>query len=293
MRYLDPKNDLIFKKVFGNHPDLLKSLLNALLPLPEGSEIDSFEYLPAELVPSLYLQKNTIVDVRCKDTSGRQFVVEMQMEWTTAFMQRVLFNASKAYVRQLGRREAYATLQPVYSLNFVNDIFLPKLKDDYRHDYAIVHEKYSDQRIEGLHFTFIELPKFKPSTMCEKRMAVLWLRFLTEVDNFSDEVPAELKADPCIEKALEEVAETAFTEAELMAYDKMWDEIRTERTLFLGKFDDGLKQGIEQGMQRGREEGRKSERLANARSLLTEGLSVDIISKALHLSPEELDALKG
>lgn len=33
MDYSDPKNDLTFKKVFGEDPDLLKSLLNALLPL--------------------------------------------------------------------------------------------------------------------------------------------------------------------------------------------------------------------------------------------------------------------
>jgi hypothetical protein len=29
--YLDPKNDLPFKKIFGEHPDLLKSFLNALM----------------------------------------------------------------------------------------------------------------------------------------------------------------------------------------------------------------------------------------------------------------------
>ena len=33
MKYLDPKADLTFKKIFGKHPDLLMSLLNALLPL--------------------------------------------------------------------------------------------------------------------------------------------------------------------------------------------------------------------------------------------------------------------
>ena len=38
-RYLDPKADLTFKKVFGEHPDLVMSLLNALLPLPEGEEV--------------------------------------------------------------------------------------------------------------------------------------------------------------------------------------------------------------------------------------------------------------
>ena len=39
MIYLDPKADLTFKKVFGEHPDLVMNLLNALLPLEEGEEI--------------------------------------------------------------------------------------------------------------------------------------------------------------------------------------------------------------------------------------------------------------
>lgn len=62
-RYLDPKADLTFKKIFGEHPDLVISLLNALLPLPEGKEIESVEYLPPELVPENPLRKNSIVDV--------------------------------------------------------------------------------------------------------------------------------------------------------------------------------------------------------------------------------------
>ena len=31
-KYLNPKADLTFKKIFGEHPDLVMSLLNALLP---------------------------------------------------------------------------------------------------------------------------------------------------------------------------------------------------------------------------------------------------------------------
>jgi hypothetical protein len=43
MRYLDPKNDLTFKKVFGQHPHLLKSFLNALLPLEPDAQIQELE----------------------------------------------------------------------------------------------------------------------------------------------------------------------------------------------------------------------------------------------------------
>ena len=67
MRYLDPKADLTFKKVFGEHPDLVISLLNALLPYetPEA-EIQETEYLTPALVPETPLKTNSIVDVRCK-----------------------------------------------------------------------------------------------------------------------------------------------------------------------------------------------------------------------------------
>lgn len=110
MRYLDPKADLTFKKVFGEHPDLIKSFLNALLPFEtEDEKIVSLEYLPAELVPETPLKKNSIVDVRCRDSNGRIFIVEMQMIWSPAFMHRVLFNASKAYVRQGDKGEKYRT----------------------------------------------------------------------------------------------------------------------------------------------------------------------------------------
>ena len=72
MKYLDPKADLTFKKVFGEHPDLVMSLLNALLPFDKPEEeVQSIEYLPAELVPDNPLRKNSIVDVRCKDARGR------------------------------------------------------------------------------------------------------------------------------------------------------------------------------------------------------------------------------
>ena len=52
-KYLDPKADVTFKKVFGEHKNLVMSLLNALLPLEDGKQVESIEYLPPELVPEL------------------------------------------------------------------------------------------------------------------------------------------------------------------------------------------------------------------------------------------------
>ena len=223
MRYLDPKADLTFKKIFGEHKDLLISLINALLPLNDDEMVESVEYLPPELVPELPTGKNSIVDVRCKDVKGRQFIVEMQMIWTPAFQQRVLFNASKAFVRQLRRNRKYELLQPVYSLNLVNESFMNDYPDEYIHNYNMVHELHSDKIIEGLHLTFVELPKFKPHTQSERKMAVLWLRFLTEINEDTTTVPEELLANPETCKALKEVEESAFTEEEMEVYDHFWD----------------------------------------------------------------------
>ena len=278
VKYLDPKADLTFKKVFGNHPDLLISLLNALLPLKKEQQIESIEYLPAELVPVDPLHKDTIVDVRCKDIEGRQFVVEMQMAWTDAFKQRVLFNASKAYVSQAEMGYKYEDLQPVYSLNLVNEIFEKDMKE-YKHNYRIVHDKRTKKVIEGLCFTFIELPKFKPHTMKEKRMTILWLRFLTEINDHTQEVPAELLENPEISKALEEVKISAFTDEELRAYDKFWDRVSSEKTLMEGRYDEGKLAGGEE------------KAVEIAKKMKAAGMDVETISKMTGVSKEEIEGM--
>ena len=285
MKYLDPKTDLTFKKIFYKHPDLLISLLNALLPLGDDEQIQSIEYLPTKLVPQLYLHKNSIVDVLCVDAKGRKFCVEMQMEWSKSFMQRVLFNASKLYVTQAMKKDLYSELQPVYSLNLVNDTFEHDMPDTYIHNYNIVHDKNSNKVIKGLHFTFIELPKFTPHTITEKRMTVLWLRFLTEIDTNTEEVPAELEESPEIHKALEELKVTGFTEEELRAYEKQLDNIRVERTLQQDSFEKGIEKGIEKG------ETRKS--LSIAQNLLTMGMPISQIIQATGLTQEQIDNLKN
>ena len=283
MKYLDPKADLTFKKIFGKHPDLLMSLLNALLPLERDEQIQNIEYLQSELVPELYEHKNSIVDVLCQDIRGRKFCVEMQMEWTTSFKQRVLFNASKLYVTQAQKKEHYSDLQPVYSLNLVNDIFEPNV-EEFIHNYKIVHDKHSEKIIEGLHFTFIELPKFTPHTMLEMRMAVLWLRFLTEIDANTKEVPSELLDNPEICKALEEVKITAFSEEELRAYDKFWDTVRTEKSLQHDSYQEGRAEGRAEGVV----EGQNKEKLENAKRFLDMGLSPEQVAKGTQLPLEEV-----
>jgi predicted transposase/invertase (TIGR01784 family) len=254
MRYLDPKNDLAFKKIFGEHPHLLRSFLNALLPLGHGREIVSLEYLPAELVPEVPLMKYTVVDVRCMDNHGRQFIVEMQLFWTDSFKHRVLFKASKAYVRQLDKGRDYKGLQSVFALSLVNENF-EKDTDEYYHHYSIMHNQLTGKRLEGLEFVFIELPKFKARNITEKKLQVLWLRFLTEMGEKTDIPPADLLENKEVSQAIEQLREGAFSRGELEAYDRYWDSVSTERTFVMEKEEQALERGMEMGMERGMEMG--------------------------------------
>lgn len=297
MMYLDPKADLTFKKIFAKHPDLLISLLNSLLPLSDEEQIVEIKYLPTELVPELYGRKNTIVDVLCQDVSGRKFRVEMQMEWSNAFMQRVLFNASKLYVTQLLKNEDYSILKPVYSLNLVNEIFEKDMPDCFIHNYRIVHDRDTKKVIEGLHFTFIELPKFTPHAFMEKRMSVLWLRFLTEINSNTREVPADLLECSEISKALEELKVTSFTDTELRTYDKFWDTVRTEKTLLKDRYEEGMEEGEAKGLAKGLAQGeakgsyQKAQEIA--KKMLSKGLDDTTIMEMTGLSQEEIKLLKS
>jgi predicted transposase/invertase (TIGR01784 family) len=302
-KYLNPKADLIFKLVFGEHPDLVMSLLNALLPLPADGQIESVEYLTPEMVPENPAKKDSIVDVRCKDQQGRHFIVEMQLYWNEEFKRRVLLNASKAIVRQLNEGENYSLIQPVYCLSLVNDKAFDYETDEFYHDYAIVDVEHTDRHIDGLRLVFVELPKFKPQSISEKKMAVLWLRFLTEIAESTVEAPKELLENEATRKALKLVEKSAMTEGQLYAYEKFWMAVVDERILreaatkkgYNEGMQKGIKEGIKEGMQRGIKEGMqkgiKEGLYLVARNMKQMGLPIADIAKATGLSEKEIAEL--
>lgn len=292
MRYLDPKADLTFKKVFGEHEDLVISLLNALLPLRADEEVIEVEYLPAELVPDNPLRKNSIVDVRCVDAVGRQFIVEMQMVWSPEFLQRVLFNSAKAYVRQLDKGFDYSLLKPVYSLNLVNDIFEPQLPE-YYHYFKLVHEEHTEKVIDGLHLVFVELPKFTPHSMSEKKMQVLWLRYLTEIKDGTEKIPQELLDNAETGKAISVLETSSYNDAQLASYDKFWDTISIEKTLYNSGERKGREEGLMEGEAVGMEKGRAEEKRKIASGMKQAGIPLETIAVITGLPLEEVKSISS
>ncbi len=302
-KYLDPKYDLTFKAVFAEHPDLIISFLNALLPFKEGAKVVDIEYLPPELVPDSPLKKYSIVDVRCKDDQGRQFIVEMQMYWTDEFKQRVLFNASKAYVKQADKGYSYSSLQPVYSLSIVNDNAFSGT--EHYHLFQMAEQGNPERVIEGIEMVFVELPKFKPQSAAVGKMHRLWLRFMTEVNESTASVPQELLDDPEISKAISIVERGAYSDEQLATYDKYRDMAATEKALMDGSFNKGRAEGRAEGeaiglekgraegetigLQKGKEAGKLEEKNENARKMKECGVDIHIISTVTGLSVGQIE----
>ncbi len=305
-RYLDPKADVVFKKVFGEHPHLLKSFLNAVLPLPPGREIVELAHLPTEQAPRIPTMKRTIADVKCKDKEGRVFIVEMQIQWTDSFKQRLLFEAGQALVKQLQTGEDYHLLQPVYGLGIVAATF--DNTPQWYHHFKLVNIEKPDhlgrETIEHLQLVFVELTKFPAHSLQEKKLRLLWLRFMREIDPRTTVISEELLAVPEIKEAVGLIEESAYNPGELEAYESYWDAVSTEKTLLTGRYREGhaegfvegeqkgIEKGIKKGIEKGIEKGRAEGRLEIARNMLSSGISLPTIVACTGLSEAEIEALK-
>lgn len=285
-RYLDPKSDLVFKKIFGNRPDLLKSFLNAVLPLSGESLIESLEYLPADNIPEIPEFKHSVVDVRCFDKQKRHFIVEMQMSWSRHFMQRLLFNAASVYVRQLKVAENYKILNKVYGLAIVSASFSGE--NNWFHHYRMANTRDPNKIVDDIQLILLELPQFHPKTLAEKKLTVLWMKFMTEINERTREVDPALFEVPEIKEALALTEEAAYTPAELEAYDRNWDAIRTEKTLIEDKLEEGFEKGFEKGLENGLEKGRKEREYEMARTLLSKGMDVEFVLDSTGLDSETI-----
>lgn len=120
----------------------------------------------------------------------------------------------------------------------------------------------------------------------------LLISLLNEIDTNTEQVPTELKENPEIQKALEELKVTGFTEEELRAYEKLLDNIRVERTLQQDSYEKGVEEGMEKGMEKGVEigltKGQNKEKFTIAQKMLSAKLPYSQIIAFTGLTEEQL-----
>src|SRR5580704_7673772 len=243
MVFADLKNDFVFRRIFATHPDILRGLLNDLLERTGEAAIASIEYLPSEQLPLVVGAKLSILDVRCKDRAGTTFVVEMQLVHVPGFINRVVYNACKAYVSQLKVRAKYKQLADVVAISICDfELWPDKKQVEQKLPLVPMLSRWNmTERASGnggllqVQYAFLELPKL-PEQKPEAG-AGYWAWLFVHAPELS-EVPDDLPLGP-YRAALELANESTFTQEERDAYQKVIDEIEQAREYGEVKWTEG------------------------------------------------------
>ncbi|MBF0349151.1 MAG: Rpn family recombination-promoting nuclease/putative transposase [Magnetococcales bacterium] len=275
MKFIDPRIDFAFKKIFGSEDakDILISFLESLLRLEGDRRIAEVTILDPFLAPKIREMKYSILDVKCRDHRGITYIVEMQIQKGAAFLKRIQYNAAKAYVHQIEKGEDYPRLNQVIAITITDFI----LFEGFDH---CVSRHESRETVTGqpflleiLHY-FIELPKFVRSLETLTDVLDQWIYFIKWAGTL-EAIPDRIREAP-IRHAFEKAMVANMTAEEYEYYEKAGIAITDA-------------QGA---VQLAREEGRREEAAAVLRRLLSrrfgvlpEGVS-DKVAQADHSTLE-------
>ena len=293
-KFLDPKNDFAFKRVFGTekNKDILIDFLNDILDHQYIGEIREVTFLPTVQGPSVASNKQSIVDVLCQDQRGIQYIVEMQFTATTSFEQRAQYYASRAYSGQLFEGDDYHKLRDVIFVAITNFTMFPE-DSAIKSDHLILNGATYAHKLKGLRFTFIELPKFTKKIEELTSIRETWYYYLKHAPSTTPEVYSKLVEDaPALKRAYDELERFSWSVEELNRYEQITKRDRDNASAWLAQFQQGEEKGREEGRKEGRKEGIEQEKLEIARNMLHQlHLSVDVVQKATGLSKQELARL--
>jgi len=283
MKFADPKNDIAFKKIFGdeNHKEVLISFLNAVLDFQGEQTIVDVELANPYQVPKIEALKETILDIKATNQKQEHFIVEMQKKDLGDFTKRSLYYTAKAYVNQLDAGKNYHKLKKVYFIGLLNFTMFEGGSCISRH--LILNQETNTQDLDDFEFCFIELPKFNTPLVELNTLLDKWLYFIKNAASL-EMVPKELAGDKALEQAFDSAKMYNWNREEMDVYDymhlKAWDEINAIDTAVKKAKKQGIEQGIEQ------------ENIETAKNAIKQGLDNQMISAIAGLSSEEVEKLR-
>ena len=179
-KLLDPKNDYVFKRIFGHtgNEEITKGLLQSIIPDKiDKIELDSNPITEKDLLDD----KVGILDIKAKLNGGNvNCDIEMQVVDQKDIEKRILFYWSKMYVQTLKVGEDYENLKRCIVI-LITDYDLEKLKEipEYVTKWKIKEEKYSKLVLtKDLELYIISLEKARNSTKNKKMELYNWLKFI-------------------------------------------------------------------------------------------------------------------
>ena len=283
MRFINPKTDYAFKKIFGSEQshDILISFLNAILY--DGNIVSrDLEILNPYLAPKIRGVKETYLDVKAKLDNDTTVIIEMQVLNIEGFEKRILYNAAKAYSTQLGIGQDYILLDPVIALTITDFEMFPEINQLISRFILKEKDFLIDYPIYDIELVFVELPKFHKEADRLETLADKWLYFLKCARQL-DVVPESMNLVPEIKKAFEVANEVNLTPEQI--------EDMEMQEMFIYDQRNAIKKALNQGRQEGLEEGKVAARIEMAQKLL-DVLDDVAISRASGLSLQEIAELR-
>ena len=278
MVFLDPTSDIAFKKLFGNQAkkEILISFLNSVLERKDDKKIVDVMITDPYNNPDTGWLKLSIVDVRCTDQLGRNFIVEVQVKYQQDYLERIQHYVAVAIARQLAKASRYREIMPVIFIGILGENLLES--PDCISHHNVRNVKTQEQALKHMDFYFIELEKFNKELDELSDVTDKWIYLLKNAEKL-DAVPKQLQSPVEIEEAMDELKQGNLSPRELGEYDAYLDARRVALSV-----EETLK-------KEGREEGIKEGKLEIARQLL-DVLDLETIAQKTGLSIEEIKKLK-
>ncbi len=276
---ISPKNDIIFKALFGRNDDILMNFLSDTLSIPL-SEIEGLRVANSEIVPTTSDGKLTRLDIRLSTTT-RDIDIEMQKAKESAYRERILCYWANMFSEGIKKGESYSELNQTISLNILD--FNMFDCEEYQSMFMIYEKTRRELFSDKLALYFFELRKVGNSVDVNDRKK-LWLQLINA--NTSKELKdLENTNIPIIQKSVDTIYELN-DDAAIREMIRIREEadLRERSLLFDARTEgraEGIAKGRAEGIAKGRAEGRAerdSEILLRLRSL---GISEDKIKEIL------------
>lgn len=283
MQFADVKNDIAFRKIFGNESkkQILISFLNAVLGLEGGRKIADVQILNPYQVPIVLGAKSTVLDVKARDEAGKEYIVEMQVTDKIGFAQRVVYYSAKSYISQLNAKEEYYELKPIIFIGILDFTFLDT--SHYLSRHLILDEKTQEHKLKDLEFNFIELPKFNKTEKELKTLTEKWVFFIKNAENL--EVIPESVDDEGLKIAYLEADKHLWSKKDLEAYEYARMRETDEKTEKMKAEQVGFQKGMEKGVEKNK--------IETALKAIQKGLDNEFIKELTGLSVQEIENLRS
>ncbi len=289
MRFISPKTDFGFNKIFGSDEskDILISFLNAMI-YSGDSVIQDLEILDPYSAGDVVELQDTYVDVyldvKAVLEDRTTVLIEMQIWNVEAFEKRVVYNLCKTYGNQLKSGQGYFDLNPVIGLTITDFKLFPSTQKVIScFCFQEKEERFAYQENE-LAMVFVELPKFNKQLEELESVIDKWIYFIKEAPSL-EIIPDNLREIPQLEKALTIANQAGLSVSELEKIRKQEMVLEDTRgALSLAQregIEQGIIQGIEQGIIQGIEQGIIQGRVQGEKRVILRQLERRVLMQSL------------